>query len=92
MSSGMSVVVARFRSVLAALGLSLLCSLLARFTVALILQFIDFHSVDLFRVFWGASREDCRMCFILRVPLSEIPLLTVILSQSKLLRCVVEHT
>ena len=76
----------------AALGLGLLCSLLTRLAVALILQLLNFHLVDLFGVFGGASREDCRMSFILRVPLSEIPLHTVILCQSQLLRCIVEHT
>ena len=92
MSSGMWVVVIGLGSYGAALGLGLLCSLLSRFAVAKILQFVDFHIVDLFGVFGGASREDCRMGFILGVPLSEIPLLTVILRQSQLLRCIIEHT
>ena len=92
MSSGMWVVVGRVISYGAALGLGLLCSLLSRFAVALILQLLNFHLMNLFWVFGSASREDCRMGFILRVPLSEIPLLTVILCQSQLLRCIVEHT
>ena len=91
MSSDMSVVVGIYSNC-AALGLGLLCSLLARLAVALILQFVDFHIVNFFGVLGGASREDCRMSFILGVPLTVIPLLAIILCQSQLLRCIVEHT